>query len=312
VILDTTIGREREVEILLRNTVQGRHTLLLGRNGIGKSHLLLDLQRRIRKSALAAPEAPPPMTTPDTAIHYIRRPVPAKEIIDSIYTWLSMTAGVTKPRKVLNSTRIVEFGHMIAEVLALPQLANRKIVLLMDEFDQLPVLALPVIEILAERVTLVAAARTRYKSARFNRIFWLFEEVSLNPLPASEARILVKHVLTTVPGVQTIDKETHDFLLNQIATLSNGVPSAIVESVDRLRGAERIDRPYVRKLFVHRSGNTYFDAAPLILSFFAFLVIMRYINRGMYQFDLYAIFGALSGMMLLVRWFMMRTARNTA
>lgn len=295
-ILETTIDRERETEILLRNTMQGRHTILLGRNGIGKSHLLLDLQRKLRKT--------------DTAIHYIRRPVPAKETIDSIYTWLSMTAGVSKPRKVLNSTRIIEFGNMIAEVLALPQLAGRKIVLLMDEFDQLPVLALPVIEILAERVTLVAAARSRYKHPRFNRIFWLFEEVSLNPLPAREARNLVTHVLTTVPGVQAIDKETHDFLLNQIATLSNGVPSAIVESADRLRGAERIDRSYIRQLFVHRSGNTYFDAAPLILSFFAFLVIMRYINRGMYQFDMYAIFGALSGMMLLVRWFMMRTARS--
>lgn len=110
--------------------------------------------------------------------------------------------------------------------------------------------------------------------------------------------------------VATLKPKTREFLINQIATLSNGVPSAIVESVERLRGANKIDEAYIREIFVHRSGTMYFDAAPLVLSFFAFLVLMRYLNRGMYQFDLYAIFGALSGLMLLVRWFMMRTSRE--
>ncbi|MEK8022878.1 MAG: ATP-binding protein [Candidatus Hydrogenedentota bacterium] len=295
-ILDATIGRDNEIETLLRNTMQGHHTLLIGRNGIGKTHLLLDLQRKIKKT--------------DTAIHYVRRPVPAKEIIDSIYSWLCITAGVSKPRKVGHATRIVELGHMIAEILALPQMSGKKVVLLLDEFDQLPVLAVPVIEVLAEKVAIIAAARNRHRHPRFNRLFWRFDEVIVNPLSPQHARDLAAHVIQTVPGVKPIDKGTKDFLLNQIATLSSGVPSAIVESADRLRGAERIDKSYIRELFVHRSGNSYFDAAPLILTFFAFLIIMRYINRGMYQFDMYAIFGALSGMMLLVRWFMMRTSRS--
>ena len=297
-ILDATIGRESETATLLRNTMQGHHSLLIGRNGIGKTHLLLDLQRKLKKT--------------DTVIHYIRRPVPAKETIDTIYTWLSLTAGISKPRKVMQGTRIVELGAMIAEVLALPQMSGRKLVLLLDEFDQLPVLAVPVIDILTEKVTIVAAARRRAMHPRFNRLFWRFDEIGVKQLSPKQSRELAAHVLQSVAGVQTIDQTTHDFLLNQVATLSNGVPSAIVESVDRLRGAERIDKQFVRELFVHRAGNIYFDATPLILSFFAFLVIMRYINRGMYQFDLYAIFGALSGMMLLARWFMMRTSRSNS
>lgn len=309
-ILDTTIGRERETEILLRNTVQGRHTLLLGRNGIGKTHLLLELQRRLRRPPVAAPPLPAPPI--DIAINYVRRPVPAKETIDGVYSWLSMIAGVARPRKVSSTTRIAELGKMIAEVLALPQLHGKRLVLLIDEFDQLPMLAVPVIEILAERVTIVAAARTRYKHPRFNRLFWLFEEVSVAPLSAQQSRDLAAHVLKSVQGVKVADENSRDFLLNQTATLSNGVPSAIVESIERLRGAERIDRSFVRDLFVHRAGNYYFDAAPLILTFFVFLVVMRYINRGMYQFDLYAIFGALSGFGLIIRWFMMRTSRSSS
>jgi hypothetical protein len=229
-----------------------------------------------------------------------------------------MTGGISKPRKVTQGTRIVELGAMIAEVLALPQMSGRKLVLLLDEFDQLPVLAVPVIEILTERVTIVAAARRRNMHPRFNRLLWRFDEIAVKQLSPRHSRELAAHVLQSVPGVLAMrtgsagDRGTYDFLLNQVANLSNGVPSAVAESADRLCGAERIDKQFVRDLFVHRSSNIHFDAAPLILSFFAFLIVMRYINRGMYQFDMYAIFGALSGMMLLARWFMMRTSRSNS
>ncbi|MEK7356639.1 MAG: ATP-binding protein, partial [Bdellovibrionota bacterium] len=85
-IADYTIDRAKEREILLRNTTQGNHTLLLGRNGVGKTHLLIDLKRELRAT--------------DVALHYIPRPVPAKETIENIYAWLAMLAGVALPRKI--------------------------------------------------------------------------------------------------------------------------------------------------------------------------------------------------------------------
>jgi hypothetical protein len=296
VITDFTIGRAKEREILLRNTTQGNHTLLLGRNGIGKTHLLIDLKRELRKS--------------DIALHYIPRPVPAKETIENVYAWLAMLAGVALPRKISRDTRIADFCGFIAELLSHQNLAGRKIVLMIDDFDHLPALAVPIFEIIAERVCLIAAARTRKGGARFNRLLWRFEELRVESLSPQDARELTVRAISTVQGIKLPNDRTREFLITRIATLSNGIPSAIVESVERLRGAEHIDESYIREIFVHRSADTFFDATPLILAFFAFLVVMRYINRGMYQFDLYAIFGAISGLMLLVRWFMMRTSRN--
>lgn len=297
-ILDFTIGRAKECEQLLRNTTQRNHTLVIGRNGVGKTHLLVDLKRQLRESNIA--------------VHYIPRPVPAKETIESIYAWLAMLAGVALPRKIGRDTRIADFCGFIAELLSHPNLAEKKLVLLIDDFDHLPILAVPIFEILAERVTLVAASRTRKHGARFNRLLWRFEELPVKPLAPQDARELTRRALAGVPGVVLPDDRTRDFLVTRIATLSNGIPSAIIESVERLRGAERIDESFIREIFVHRSADTFFDGTPLILAFFVFLVVMRYINRGMYQFDLYAIFGALSGLMLLVRYFMMRTSRETA
>lgn len=297
-ILNFTIGRARECEQLLRNTTQGNHTLVIGRNGVGKTHLLVDLKRQLRET--------------DTAIHYVPRPVPAKETIESIYAWLAMLAGVGLPRKIGRDTRIADFCGFIAELLSHPHLAGKKLVLLVDDFDHLPVLSVPIFEILAERVTLVTASRSRKHSPRFNRLLWRFEELQVNPLAAHDARELAARAIAGVPGIKLPDDRTREFLVTRIATLSNGMPSAIIESVDRLRGAERIDASFIREIFVHRSADTFFDATPLILTFFAFLIVMRYINRGMYQFDMYAIFGALSGLMLLMRWFMMRTSRENA
>jgi hypothetical protein len=298
VITEFTIDRAKEREILLRNTTQGNHTLLLGRNGVGKTHLLIDLKRELRAS--------------DVALHYIPRPVPAKETIENIYAWLAMLAGVALPRKIGRDTRIADFCGFIAELLSHPNLAGRKIVLMVDDFDHLPALAVPIFEIIAERICLIGAARTRKGGARFNRLLWRFEEVRVELLSPQEARELTVREISTVQGIKLPNDRTREFLITRIATLSNGIPSAIIESVERLRGAEHIDEAYIREIFVHRSADTFFDATPLILAFFAFLVVMRYINRGMYQFDLYAIFGAISGLMLLARWFMMRTSRNEA
>lgn len=293
-----TINREKEREVLLRNSTQGNHTLLLGRNGVGKTHLLIDLKRELRAG--------------DVALHYVPRPVPAKETIENIYAWLAMLAGVALPRRINRDTRIAEFCGFIAELLSHPNLVGRKIILMIDDFDHLPALAVPILEILAERICLVAAARSRRGGARFNRLLWRFEEVRIDPLSPQKSRELTIRAISNVQGIKLPNDRTREFLITRVATLSNGIPSAIVESVERLRGAERIDESYIREIFVHRSADTFFDATPLILAFFCFLVVMRYINRGMYQFDLYAIFGAISGLMLLARWFMMRTSRENA
>ncbi len=312
-IADFTIDRETEREALYRNTTLGNHTLLLGRNGVGKTHLLIDLKR-----ALRAGDPSVGQTARDSiSVHYIPRPVPAKETIENVYAWLAMLAGVALPRRVARDTRIAEFCGFIADLLAHPNLSSRRppssgIVLMVDDFDHLPALAVPVLEILAERVCLVAAARSRRGGARFHRLLWRFEELRVEPLSPRDARALTVGAVAQAAHLPIPSERARDFLVTRIATLSNGIPAAVVESVERLRGVDLIDEAFIRKIFVHRSADTYFDATPLILAFFAFLIVMRYINRGMYQFDLYAIFGALSGLMLLVRWFMMRTSRNEA
>lgn len=314
-IADFTIDRETERETLHRNATLGNHTLLLGRNGVGKTHLLIDLKRALRANDPSAGKTP----RDAISVHYIPRPVPAKETIENVYAWLAMLAGVTLPRKLARDTRIAEFCGFISELLAHPNLARRRppasgIVLMIDDFDHLPALAVPVLEILAERVCLVAAARSRRGGARFHRLLWRFEELRVEPLSPHDARALAAGVVNGDRGAHLPipTNRARDFLVNRVATLSNGIPAAVVECIERLRGVERIDEAFIRKIFPHRAADTYFDATPLILAFFAFLIVMRYINRGMYQFDLYAIFGALSGLMLLVRWFMMRTSRNEA
>lgn len=181
-ILATTIGRDAEIETLLRNTIQGIHTLLIGPNGIGKTHLLLELQRRLKDTG--------------ATMHYVRRPVPARETGESIYNWLSLRANIGRPpRKIGAGTRLSEITAYIAELLALPQLVGKKLVILVDDFDQLPVLGIPIFELLSERVTLAAAARTRYKHPRFNRLFWRFEELDVKALSPDAARSLTDFAL---------------------------------------------------------------------------------------------------------------------
>ena len=314
-IVPFTVGREAEIAAIEKNVSQGLHTLLLGTGGVGKTHLLLDLQRRLQRME------PPPATI------YIPRPFPAKETAAAIYTRLSLLAGVRAPKKIVQQTRAIEIAEAVITVLALPSLRDRKIVLLLDEIDQIHAQLAPFFDLVADKVLVVAAGRPIKKARNLDRFFWRFQEIEVRPLSAAETLDLAERALAAAPEIKVPIEDpargrslfsrlfgprlsTRAFLVKRLATLANGIPAAVIETVERLKGADKIDAPYIREILGHRSGERFIDGTPVLLCLFVFLVVMRYVNRGMYQFDMYAIFGALSGFMLLVRYFMTRGNRE--
>lgn len=315
-IVDFTIGRASELEALVRNVHQRTHTLLVGLAGVGKTHLLLELQRRLAGT--------------DVEPIYVPRPFPAKEVAAAIYQRLAAIAGIREPRKVTQQTRITEIVDGIGTVLALPGIADRRVILLLDEADQLAAYLVPVLETVADRVVIVAAARRTKQTRRLDRFFWKFDEIDVPPLSPREARDLATRALATVPGMRVVDERdaevrrsflgrllgdrlsTRAFLVNQLAVLSSGIPEAVVDRVERLRGADRIDAAYVREIDPHRAGGRNIDGSFVVIGLFVVFIVLRYLNRGMYDFQMYAFWGAMSGVMLIARYWMMRVSREPA
>jgi hypothetical protein len=317
-ILEFTIGRAAEAETLVRNVAQRTHTVLLGRGGVGKTHLLLDLQRRLAET--------------DAEMIYVPRPFPAREIAVALYGRLAIAAGVP-PRNVTRETRIGDVADWTAQVLAsmtlaAPQASDRRIVILLDEADQLASLLVPILEVVADRAVIVAAARKSKETRRLDRFFWRFDEIEVPPLSPHETRDLAAKALETVPGMRFIDERdaavrrtiigrlagdrlsTRAFLVNQLAVLSNGFPEAVVNLAERLKGAERIDERYIREIDPHRAGARTIDGSFILLAVFVLFIALRYLNRGMYDFQMYAFWGAMSGVFLLVRYWMFRLSRE--
>lgn len=295
-LVGITVGRQKELQAIHRNITQGHHTMLFGKSGVGKTHLLIQAQTALQET--------------DASVFFRPKPNPMSETAAEVYLWLCKTAAIIPPMKKGDKTRISDYVTAIAKVLAHEFMAGKRLVFIFDEFDSVRVDAISLYEILAERGTLIVAGRKRAKGPAFSRLLHRFDEIEIKPLSVALSKELVVYSLERVQGLAAMKASTRDFLINQTAVMSSGIPLAIVESVERLRGAERIDRNFVRELFVHRSGNLYFDATPLWLGVFVFLVFMRYISRGMYQFDMYAVFGALSGVMLLARWWMSKTSQD--
>ena len=52
------------------------------------------------------------------------------------------------------------------------------------------------------------------------------------------------------------------------------------------------------------------DASPFIILIFAFFVVMRFVYRGFGEYQGYALFGALTGLGLFVRYMLFRQARK--
>ena len=282
-ILPFTVGREKEIDVCLRAVQEGRNLLLTGPSGCGKTHILIESARRLKAS--------------DVAARYIESPTPALDVTEGIYDWLTGQAGIARPRRIDDSrVHLTQAARFLAEVLALPALTKKTLVLLADSFDQIQAPALPVWEILAEKCVVIAAGFKEKPEARSAKLLHRFDLLEIGPLSSSDARGLAEKILETTEGVTIDSDRTREFLLRHIATLSNGSPRAVVEGVSRLRGAERIDENYVRNIPPHRSGASLGDATPMLLLLGLVFLIARLYARGMYMLDAWAIFGSFAAL----------------
>jgi len=309
-----TVGREAERDALLRNVAQGFPTALLGRPGIGKSHLLRDLHAR-----LVAQGRP---------VVYAEM-ISARETGRAIYESLCRLAHV-EPRHWKGGITVAESLTQIEEVL--DRFKPKEVVLLLDGAEHAPIRAEAQLRMLSEKTVVVAAALYVRRSKRIQRFFWQFEKIDVKPLGQADARRLAEHTLKLLGGIKVVEEDpdwttrflrrvplirnrlipTREYLLNRVVTESAGIPLAIVETIQRLKGADRIDIGFVRGMFIHEAREQFIDGAPVILTFLVTLMILKFVNRGMYRFDMYAIFGGIGALGILIRYFMLRGSRDTA
>jgi hypothetical protein len=280
------IGREAERARLLANLARGRHTLLVGPIGAGKTHLLRAIAAE-HPDAVYVPHVQPlrlcllglaerlhgrgQLVLPDGA------PVPE--------TWPECV-------RLLHRVTVRELTGIVVASLRI-----RPTVLILDSLDTATPAMAPILEACLEVAVVLGA--TRDCRPGLQKLWWAFERLDLPPLPRDEAKALLWSVVERdrIPDAGLFEAT----VLEQAA----GNPHAIVEMARQVPPEGPVDVHAIRAL-QHGAGFRYLDLTPVLLLVAAGLVAARFIALGLDNRDLYILAGTLGALFFVVRVLLMR------
>jgi len=280
-----TIGREEELRTLLANAKRGIPTLILGKSGLGKTHLLQQFAARLVKRGVK------PV--------YLDRLWPFKPAL------LTLQASLRKlDEKESNRLKRLTVPELTRETLEHLQriAAKRKPLVILDRLEDAPAVAADFLLQLSLLTLVFGAAQYVKRTRVLRRFFWQFETLDLAPLSRQDALTLAER-LANERNLQLADPA---FFLNQVVSHANGVPLAIQETITRLPDGQPVSRAQIRELFLHGSGVREIDGTPLIILVFCLFIALRFIARGFSDYQAYALFGTLGAVGLFIRYLIFR------
>jgi energy-coupling factor transporter ATP-binding protein EcfA2 len=139
------------------------------------------------------------------------------------------------------------------------------------------------------------------KKARVRKLWWKMREIAVKPLPKEVIREIVKKYIVT----KGILIESPEQYISHVIKQSGGIPQAIYDMLDE-SGKERIiDKRKVREMR-HEAGVAYLDFTPMVMILGAVIVSMRYIGMGTGDKTLYIMGGMGAALFLTFRFFIFK------
>jgi hypothetical protein len=282
-----TIGRDEELKGLLAFWKRGTPILVLGKSGLGKTHLLRAFMDRLERQRVN------PI--------YLDRLWPFKPALITLHTALKRSRATEQD---VNRLKRLTVPELTDETLRLLErvAAHRKPLVILDRLEDAPSTAADFLLRLSALSLVFGAAQHIKRTRTLRRFFWQFEILELLPLAKPDALTLAER-LANARNLQLADAA---FFLNQIVAHANGVPLAILETINRLPMNQPVSRAQTRELFIHGSGVKEIDATPLVVLVFSLFIVLRFIARGFSDYQAYAMFGALGGIGLFIRYLIYR------
>lgn len=291
-LLNFTIGREEEIKKLIKNLDEGIPTLLLGKPGTGKTHILKLLCQHLKEKR--------------RPYLYIEKFKPVKETLINLYKTLKRKVSQKQERQIKRLT-VSELTEEITPLLEERSKA-RPFILIFDHLEEITSSTADILQELSSLCIVFGACQFIRRIRTLKRFFWQFDIIEIEPLTKDESKLLVDRLIR----LKRLRVKCRDFFINQVIANTSGIPLSIVETLNRAKTQKVITKSYVREMFIHGSGIKEIDASPFVILIFAFFIVMRFVYRGFGEYQGYALFGALTGIGIFIRYLLYRQARRGA
>ncbi|HYQ91576.1 MAG TPA: ATP-binding protein [Candidatus Competibacteraceae bacterium] len=332
------IGREALVEKIVKEVKKGRHIILTGPVGCGKSAVLeavleqLEHRKNERLKVNAEDDALPGEEERQAA-----RQLFGDKRTSRNFTLAYVTDHQAKGQFIAIARRLLQAGILKPEVLDLPEkfhgmageqiawaqvkrhvtrLSMRdltgaiipaihahpgRILVAVDDLTSLTP-TLQAFWLAVFEVTQVIGCASQ-KKTNLRKLWWKMTEIELPPLPPEAVREIVQQYAIQ----QAMLIESPDLFIEHVVKQANGNPQAIADMLEDA-SKERVVRKAKIREMQHAAGVRYVDFTPVMVVAGALIVGTRYVAMGLGDTALYVFAGLGAAIFMAVRYFLFRGA----
>jgi hypothetical protein len=308
---NVSIGRNDEMETIVQNLARGINTLVLGTIGVGKSHLLRQVQAAVANAGENQNHSSNSLQTLQPLYPKVLKFDDIGNIKTSLANMLLYLYNNDKETifnliyKDFDKSKAIEritresTKNLCNQIKKITQ--KHEYIIMVDTLDDITNKAVRVLEELKDHFIIIGAAReVKVDKSSF---LWNFDIVRLKPLPRTQAIELIYRLSSN------LQVDDFDLFKNHIYEQTNGNPRAIYEICDRYHKEPVLSTARIRAIR-HTGAIPEVDCTLIILIFLAVVACLRYLNHEVENNSMRLIGGAAMVLLIISRYFMKSTKKK--
>ena len=299
------IGRDDLIEKITREARKGRHLLLTGPAGIGKSTILEAVIDRL-------------IVRRDLIVLHVNEHQAKGQFLEIARDLLE--SGLLKPSaleldadlddldpaalewaKIKRSVNRLSIRDLTAAIIPAIHAHQGRVLIAVDDLTTVtPTLVAFWLAILDAAQIITCASAKRPNVAR---LWWKLAEIEIPPLSVDSAREIAQAYLTQT-GMLV---ESPALFIAHVVQQANGNPQALADLLADSSKERVVDKQRIREMR-HAAGVRYFDFTPVMIVALASIIGTRYLAIGTGDTELYIFAGMLAAVVISLRVFLFRGA----
>lgn len=284
------IGREKEMMEIVDALNKNINTILTGKIGIGKSHLLKQIELKDRKFLVLDEMNNLKMTFINMLLYlYDNDKEAIKELV----------FGSFDKSQILQKLQKDSVYSLIAEIIKITE--KQEYIIVIENVDGITSKAVKCIEMMKDHFVIITTAREI--PINKSSFLWNFKQIDIQPLNRTNSIELI-HKLS-----YDLDVEDFELYRQHIYDQSAGNPRVIFELCDRFRKEIYITEENIRTVR-HIGGLKEIDMSWTVMLLLACVAVLRYTSREMGSESLRFIGGMAMIALMFFRFFLSKTKRR--
>jgi len=296
------IGRDEVVADLVAEIRKGKHVILTGSVGIGKSAVLREALEQVSNRVgliIRLHDHQAKGQFVEMARQMLELGLITAKELDLPAQFHDIPPADIEWKDIRNKVNRMSMRDLTQVVIPALARSEDKPVIAVDDLTSLTPTQMAFWLAIFEHAQVVGCASE--KKPRVKKLWWKMKEISVKPFSPAVARDVIKQYITT-KGMLI---ESPDQYISHVVKQSGGIPQAIYDMLDE-SGKERIiDKRKVREMR-HEAGIKYLDFTPVVMILGALIVSMRYIGMGTGDKTLYILGGMGAALFLTFKFFIFK------